>query len=301
MPKLVVIDGNAIMHRGYHALPSLTTRKGEPINAVYGLISMLLRVIQDLKPTHVIVAFDRKEPTFRKKEFKDYQAHRPPMEKNLASQFEKAKLTLDAFNIPSYDKAGYEADDVIGTLASQQTKFPGEVVIVTGDRDILQLVDDDKKVNVYLPIKGLSDAKLMKTEDVIQKLGVKPTQIVDYKALVGDQSDNYPGVSGIGPKTAIKLLEKYEDLDNIYKHLEEIEKTTRQKLATGKKSAYLSQKLAKIITNLELKVDFEKAKKWQLDSQKVLNLFSEFGFKTLTRRVKEVGNTIVSENQGNLF
>lgn len=301
MSKLILVDGNAILHRAYHALPPLTTRAGEPINAVYGLISMLLRVIQDLKPTHLAVAFDRKEQTFRQKEFAGYQAQRPPMEEDLSSQFGKAKSVLDAFNIPVFEKAGFEADDVIGTLASQEVKTPNEVVIVTGDRDILQLVDDDKNIKVYLPIKGLSDAKLMGSADVIEKLGVKPSQIVDYKALVGDPSDNYPGVAGIGPKTAIRLLEKYGRLEEIYKHLMKIEESTRKKLETGRRSAYQSQRLAKIVTDVDLDIDFDQAAKWKIDGTKVLDLFEEFGFKTLTRRVKEVGKLIVSENQGNLF
>lgn len=296
------------MHRAYHALPPLTTKKGEPINAVYGLISMLLKVIQDLKPTHIAVAFDRKEPTFRQKEFAPYQAQRPPMEDDLSSQFGKVKSVLEAFNIPIYEMAGFEADDVIGTLTARATEVPNsksqiqnEVVIVTGDRDILQLVDDEKNIKVYLPVKGLSDAKLMVNADVIQKLGVKPGQIIDYKALVGDQSDNYPGVAGIGPKTATKLLEKYGNLDGIYGHLGEIEESVRKKLEVDRKSAYLSQKLARIVTDVEFDVDLEKAGRWQIDSQQVLSLFSDFGFKTLTKRVKDVGKMIVSENQGNLF
>ncbi|MBU0922441.1 DNA polymerase I, partial [Patescibacteria group bacterium] len=140
MSKLILIDGNAILHRAYHALPPLTTKRGEPINAVYGFISMLLRVIQDLEPTHIVVAFDRKEPTFRHKEYEHYQAQRPETDKKLISQFDKTKRVVDAFGIPFYDKAGFEADDVIGTLAKQAEKKLDEIVIVTGDKDILQLV-----------------------------------------------------------------------------------------------------------------------------------------------------------------
>src|SRR3990172_5855293 len=329
MSKLVLIDGNAILHRAYHALPPLTTTKGEPINAVYGLISMLLRVIQDLKPTHIAVAFDRKEPTFRHKEFPSYQAQRPPMDKDLSTQFEKAKEVFEAMNIPVFEKAGFEADDVIGTLSSKATEisnfqFPisnknskektkyqspvtshqsliDEIVIITGDRDILQLVDDKRKVKVYLPIRGLSDAKLMKADDVIEKLGVKPVQIPDYKALVGDQSDNYPGVSGIGPKTAINLLAKFGTLQKVYEHMDEIGDSTRKRLEDGKNDAYLSLKLATIVRDVELENNLEKSNKWQVDNQQVLDLFSRFGFKTLTNRVKEVGKTIIDENQMKLI
>ena len=319
MNKLVLIDGNAILHRAYHALPSsLTTRTGEPINAVYGFVSMLLRIIQDLKPTHIAVAFDRKEPTFRHEEFKEYQANRPETDKELTSQFEKARDTMAAFGIPFYDKAGYEADDLIGTLAalavsgkrsevSKKTKFQAlgsnklvdEVVIVTGDRDILQLVTD--KVKVYMPIRGLKDTQLMGKNEVVEKMGVKPSQIDDFKALVGDPSDNYPGVPGIGPKTAIKLIARFKSLDKIYKSLDKLPKPVAEKLKEGRESALQSQKLAEIVTDVDLKVDFGEMSKWQVDSPRVLDLFSEFGFRTLTERVKKVGKELDLEKQTSLF
>ncbi|MEK7112882.1 MAG: 5'-3' exonuclease H3TH domain-containing protein [Patescibacteria group bacterium] len=296
MSKLILIDGNAILHRAFHALPPLTTKRGEPINAVYGLISMLLRVIQDLKPTHISVCFDEKEPTFRHKEFAAYQAQRPPMANELSGQFEKARKVVEAFGIPIYSKPGYEADDVLGTLARQSKEG---VVIVTGDRDILQLVDD--KVKVYLPIVGLSSAKLMGKDEVIEKMGVAPSQIADYKALVGDPSDNYPGVAGIGPKTAISLLEKYKNLDGIYAHLKEISPSVREKIAKGKDDSKLSLRLATIVKDVPVELDIEACGKWDIDSQKVLDLFSEFGFKTLTERVKKVGKGIDFEKQMTLI
>jgi DNA polymerase-1 len=299
MTKLVLIDGNAIMHRGYHALPPLTTKRGEPINAVYGLVSMLLRVIQDLKPTHIAVAFDRKEPTFRHKEFKAYQAQRPPTEKALSGQFEKAKDVLYAIGIPVYEKAGFEADDIIGTLARESEKDLDEIVIVTGDKDILQLVTD--KTKVYLPKRGLSDAQLMGEAEVVEKLEVTPKQIVDYKALVGDPSDNYPGVRGIGPKTAVSLLSKFKSKDDIYKNLDKVGKLVQERLVKGKKDASLSYGLAKIVSNVEFEHDLDSAKAWRVDSDNVLNLFSEFGFRTLTKRVKKVGEEIEKERQGSLF
>ena len=312
MSKLVLIDGNAILHRAYHALPpTLTTRRGEPINAVYGFISMLLRIIQDLKPTHIAVAFDRKEPTFRHEEFEEYQAHRPEMDKELSTQFEKARDTVSAFRIPIYDKAGYEADDVIGTLAKQATeklknkktkkhKSPvDEVVIVTGDRDILQLVNE--KVKVYLPIRGLKEAEMMGEKQVFEKMGVTPSQIDDYKALAGDPSDNYKGVPGVGPKTAISLLGRFGTFQEVYKNLDRIEEPVAKKLREGRESAKMSKKLAEIVTNVPIKLDTEKAGQWKVDSNEVLSLFSEFGFRTLSKRVKDVGAQIASENQGDLF
>src|SRR3989344_870717 len=288
MSKLVLIDGNAILHRAYHALPPLTTKKGEPINAVYGLASMLLRVIQDLKPTHIAVCFDRKEPTFRHEALKEYQAQRPTMDKELSGQFEKAKETITVMNIPIFEKAGYEADDLLGSIAEQGQRAKDkeqridETIIVTGDRDILQLVN--AKVKVFLPVRGLSEGKLFGVEEVKEKMGVNPVQIIDYKALVGDASDNYKGVPGIGPKTAINLLKKYGTFENIYEKLDDIPTATREKLIAGKDSGELSYKLAKIVTDMPIEIDYDSMKNWRVDDNEVLNLFSEFGFKTLTKR-----------------
>ncbi len=299
MSKLVLIDGNAILHRAYHALPPLTTKSGEPINATYGFISMLLRIIQDLKPTHIAVAFDRKEPTFRKKAFKQYQAHRPEMDKDLGVQFKTTKQVIKAFGIAHYSKAGFEADDIIGTFSKKAEKKDfKQIVIVTGDKDILQLVTN--KTKVYLPIRGLSESKLMGRRDVYGKLGVYPEQIVDYKALMGDPSDNYPGVYGVGPKTAESLLGKYETFENIYKHIDEIPETTANKLIKGEKSGQISYDLAKIDIKTPVKFDANKMDKWQVDSKETIKLFEEFGFKTLTKRVEKVGKQIKKESQMSL-
>ncbi|KKQ98220.1 MAG: polymerase protein [Candidatus Woesebacteria bacterium GW2011_GWB1_39_12] len=305
MSKLVLIDGNAILHRAYHALPPLTTKRGEPINAVYGLISMLLRVIQDLKPTHIAVCFDRKEPTFRHEAFKEYQAQRPTMDKELSGQFEKAKETITVMNIPIFEKAGYEADDLLGSIAEQGQRAKDkeqridETIIVTGDRDILQLVN--AKVKVFLPVRGLSEGKLFGVEEVKEKMGVDPNQIIDYKALVGDQSDNYKGVPGIGHKTAIKLIGEYGSFEKIYKNLDSVSKQTKEKLEKGKTDGEISLKLAGIVRDVPLDADFGKMAKWCVDSHEVLDLFADFGFRTLTKRVKEVGKSIVSENQMKLI
>ncbi|MEK7061124.1 MAG: 5'-3' exonuclease H3TH domain-containing protein, partial [Patescibacteria group bacterium] len=274
--KLVLIDAFAILHRAFHAIPPLTNRKGEPTNAVYGFVSMILRVITDLEPDSLAVCFDVKVPTFRHKEFKEYQSQRPPMADELTSQIEKAKDFLKAAGIPIYLKAGYEADDLLGTIA-KKGNFDS-VVIATGDKDILQLVD--KKIKIYMPIVGLSSAKLFGEEEAKERMGVDPIQIPDYKALVGDPSDNYPGVAGIGPKTAIKLLEKYSNIDKIYAHLEDIEPNIRIKLEKGKSDVLLFHRLATIIQDVDIKIDFAEMKKWNIASPDVLKLFEEFGFKT---------------------
>jgi DNA polymerase-1 len=300
MSKLILIDSMAILHRAYHALPPLTTRAGEPINAVYGLVSMLLRIIQDLKPTHIAFAFDEKEKTFRQKEFKEYQAQREETQDELASQFQKAKDFTKALGISYYSMAGFEADDVIGTIASQRSDFD-EIVIVTGDRDILQLVDDQKNIKLYMPVKGLSDAKLFGETETIDRMGVGPKLIPDYKGLVGDPSDNYKGITGIGPKTAIDLLNSYGSFEGIYMNLENIKPVVKEKLIKDRISGEMSYHLAKIVRDVPIKIDFDNMKNWKLDSVKVLGLFEEYGFRTLTKRVKEVGKQIVDEKQGNLF
>ena len=296
MGKLVVIDGNAILHRAYHALPPLTTRRGEPINAVYGLISMLLKVIADLKPEEIAVCFDEKEPTFRHKEFKQYQAQRPQTANELSGQFEKARRVINAFGIPVYSKPGFEADDVIGTLASQSKE---DVVIVTGDRDILQLVNS--KVKVYMPVSGMSEGKLMGKDEVVEKMGVVPELIPDYKALVGDPSDNYPGVPGVGPKTAINLLNEFGSVSEVYKNLKKISPKLSEKLEQGKDSAEMSHRLATIVKDVPVKLDEEAASRWDVDNKKVLDVFADFGFKTLTERVKKVGKQMDEEKQMSLI
>lgn len=298
MTKLVLIDGNAIMHRAFHALPStITSESGDPINAVYGFTSMILKIIEDLKPTHVAVCFDRKEPTFRKKEFKEYQAHRPEMDVGLSSQFPKAKEVVESMRIPVYEKAGFEADDVIGTVA-KRTRVK-EVNIVTGDKDILQLVDD--KIKVYLPVKGLSNAELLDEEGVEEKMGVRADQIIDYKGLVGDPSDNYKGVPGIGPKTAEKLLKEHDSFKLIYKNIKKIDKRIANKLKTHKKSAEMSYKLAKIITNVKIEYDIDDMNDWTVYDTNVEEVFDKFRFRTIKKRAQILSEKLSKESQGILF
>lgn len=317
MSKLVLIDSMAILHRAYHALPPFTTKKGEPIGAVYGLLSMFLKIIQDLKPTHIALCFDQKEKTFRQEMFADYQIQRPEVINELSSQFVKARELAEVVGLPSYSKAGYEADDVIGTIASQvvgsqksEVRGPksdirnpiSEVTIVTGDRDILQLVDDKKNIKLYMPITGLSNAKLFGEQETLERMGVSPKLIPDFKGLVGDASDNYKGIAGVGPKTAINLLNEFGGFESIYKNLDKIPDKVRSKLEAGRESGEMSYKLAKIVKDVPVDFDLDDMNKWKIDSDKVLDtLQNEYGFKTLTKRVKEVGKEISSENQGSLF
>lgn len=280
--RLVLIDGNAVLHRAYHALPPLTTPDGTMVNAVYGFISMLIKLFNELKPTHMAVAFDRPEPTFRKSLFKDYQAKRPEMEEGLSSQIPKAQDVVRAFGIPIYDAAGFEADDVIGTLC-QNTK--DDVVIVTGDRDILQLVDE--RVKVFMPTKGLSEGKLYGEKEVEEKMGVRPKQIPDLKALMGDASDNYPGVAGIGPKTAVKLLAEYGS----------IEKLLEAKKINDAQAARLSLQLATIRSDAPVAAG-DLAPVATLDTPEARAKLEELHFPSLMKRLAGAGDRKAGRQKG---
>ena len=302
--KLVIFDGNAIMYRAFFAIPPLTSKDGVQINALYGLVSMLINIVENLKPTHIIFAFDEKEKTFRNELLPTYQSQRPETPSELIPQFTMAREFLTSVNIPIYSKSGYEADDVIGTIASQykvQSNKYNELIIVTGDRDILQLVDDEKNIKLFMPIGGLSNGKYFSEKETIERMGVTPKQIPDFKALVGDPSDNYFGIAGIGPKTAIDLLSKYKTLSGIYEHINDMSGKIKEKLVEGEESAKLSFKLATIVRDVPIECDIESSKDWDLISENVLKLFENYGFKTLTARLKKLGAEIEKERQGSLF
>jgi DNA polymerase-1 len=271
MNRLVLIDGNAILHRAYHALPPLTAPDGSVVNAVYGFGTMLLRLITDLAPTHVAVAFDRPKPTFRKKMFRGYQAKRPKMDEELVDQIPKVHDLIASFGIPIFEVDGFEADDVIGTLAKQSKD---QVIIVTGDRDLLQLVKDER-ILVYMPTKGLSQAKLYGEKEVSERMGVAPEKIPDFKALAGDPSDNYPGVPGIGPKTAVALLAKYKTLEGILK--------TKELSISEKKSARLGHDLATIRTNVPLEGAMKPL--GSLNRPEAIAELTTLGFRSLLKRI----------------
>ncbi len=283
MNRLVLIDGNAVLHRAYHAIPPLTAPDGSVVNAVYGFASMLVRLVHDLKPTHIAVAFDRPKPTFRKKLFEGYQAKRPKMDDALSDQIPKVHDLITAFGIPIFEKDGFEADDVLGTLAK---KARDQVIIVTGDRDILQLVKDDK-VFVYMPTKGLSEAKLYDEKAVVERMGVAPNKIPDFKALAGDPSDNYPGVPGIGPKTAVALLTKYKSLEKIL--------ATKELSSTEKESARMSYDLATIRTNVPLEGSL--APTGSLNTPEAIEELSRYGFRSLIKRITGEVKQEVSKKQ----
>jgi len=284
MNHLVIVDGHAIAHRAYHSIPPLS-HQGEPVNAIYGFYSMLLSAIDTLKPDHLIVCLDSPGPTFRQSEFIAYRAKRKPADHDLITQLPKLPITLDTAHIPNLAMGGYEADDLIATIVKSNRDKVDDITIITGDKDLMQLVDS--KVQLFMPIQGLSVTKIIKPDDVREKLGVSPAQVIDLKALMGDMSDCYPGVPGIGPKVATDLLSQFGTLDNIYKNLDKIKPAIVEKLSTHKESAYLSQKLATLIDNIPLNYDFDTA---DFNNDKIMglsNLFKQYNFKSLYSRLNK--------------
>jgi DNA polymerase-1 len=289
-PILTLIDGHALAYRTYFAMnatggDTMRTSAGEPTAAIFGFVSVLMRLLEKERPEYLAVAFDTGK-TFRNDMFPAYKATRAKMPDELREQIERIRQIVDAFDIPRLEKEGVEADDVLGSLAVQAVEKGFGVKIYTGDRDLLQLVND--RVVVNLPGRSMADARDYQIADVINKMGVRPDQVVDLKALMGDSSDNIPGVPGVGEKTAINLLTQYETLDAIYEHIEEIAPRFRTKLETGKELAYMSQDLARIRTDVDILLDLEKASNAHLEFGAVEKIFQELEFRTLVGRLRDL-------------
>ncbi|OGO26034.1 MAG: DNA polymerase I [Chloroflexi bacterium RBG_16_52_11] len=287
-PTIYLIDGHALAYRTYFALmrstsSGFTTSKGEPTAGVFGFTSVLLRILEQEKPEYLAVAFDTGK-TFRDELYPEYKGTRAKMPDDLRPQIERIRQLVDALSIPRLEVEGYEADDVLGSVAHHLVEQGLGVKIITGDRDLLQLVDE--RIIVNLPGKSLSEARDYLPADVIEYLGVRPDQVVDYKALVGDKSDNIPGVTGIGEKTAITLLQTYNTLEGIYAHLDELSTGVRSKLEAGREQATLSRKLAQIVTDLPMKIDLEKARPQHFEPAAVEAIFRELEFRTLMTRLQ---------------
>jgi DNA polymerase-1 len=288
MPQIIyLLDGHALAYRAYFALTrgsstAFTTHSGEPTAGVFGFTSILLKLLEQDHPDYLAVTFDTGK-TFRDDLFPDYKGTREKMPEDLRPQMDRIRQIVDSFNIPRLELEGYEADDVLGSLARKLAADGYGVKIITGDRDLLQLVTD--RILVNLPGRTISEAKDYFPKDVVELFGVKPDQVVDFKALVGDKSDNIPGVAGVGEKTASALLSTYSTLDSIYAHLDEISESTRKKLLANKENAYLSQKLATIITNLNVKLDLDMARTEHFDPARVEALFRELEFRSLMGRL----------------
>ncbi|QQS61801.1 MAG: DNA polymerase I [Candidatus Moraniibacteriota bacterium] len=282
---LLLLDGNAIIHRAFHALPPLTTKDGRIVNAVYGFSMTLLSVIEKFQPTHVVASFDLSGPTFRHEAYEGYKAKRVKAPDELYAQIPLVKEVVRAFDIPIYEKKGFEADDMIGSIAKLASKKGFRVIIVTGDNDALQLVDSN--IKVFTMRRGIKDTVLFDSEKVIEKYGFSPEKIPDYKGLAGDSSDNIPGVSGIGPKTASDLLVRYGTLENIYEHLNEISLTTRERLSRDKDIAFQSKDLGTIRIDSVESVDWDSCKFSfsQIVQEKIRSHFIHFGFFSLIKRL----------------
>jgi DNA polymerase-1 len=262
--KLVLVDGHSLAYRAFHALPEdMRTSRGELTNAVFGFSSMLLNVLRDEGPTHVAVTFD-KGASFRDEIYPEYKAHREKMPDEMACQMDRIRQVVEAMGIPIYEQEGYEADDLLGTLATQAEEKGVDTLIVTGDADLLQLVDAHTRV--LTSRRRFSDTVVYDEQGVREKYGLDPEQLVEYKALVGDKSDNIPGVSGVGEKTATSLLQQYKALEEIYKHLDGVQSRFRTKLEEGEESAYLSRRLATIIRDAPVQIDLDACRVQRPDS-----------------------------------
>jgi DNA polymerase-1 len=283
MKQLLLIDANSIIHRSFHALPPFTGPTGEPTGALYGIASILLKLWREEKPAYAAALFDRPEPTFRKKEYPEYKAQRPPAPDELIAQIIEAHHLFEAFGIKTFEKPGFEADDLIATLAEQ---FKGEpdvqVVILTGDRDTLQLIEGDKVV-VRTFNKGVSDTTIYDEKAVIEKYGFTPSLMVDYKALVGDSSDNIKGVQGVGPKTATELVQKFGSVENIWKAVPNDPKLTAR-LGGREEEAKFSKRLVVLERHVPLSLSAISELATLDTSTAIEAYFQKEGFVTLLKR-----------------
>ncbi len=285
--KLLIIDAHALIHRAYHALPPLTTSKGEPINAVYGYLLILMSALKNQKPTYVAVTFDSKGKTFRHKRYKKYKANRQPAPDDLVSQFPLVHKVTKAFGFPTYAVPGFEADDLIGTICEQLEKNDNlETIIVTGDHDLLQLVDNNTKVMKLQ--KGVKNTLIFDEKMVKEKTGLSPIQIIDYKGLRGDASDNIPGVAGIGDKGATTLLQKYGTIENIFNNVDKITGRNRKPLEGSEKDALLSKELATIVKNAPITFNLEETRVGTYNQPLIKKLFKQYEFKTLLTQLNEL-------------
>lgn len=284
--KVILIDGNSLLYRAFFALPHFSTLENQPTNAVYGLTMMLLRLLEEEKPDIILVAFDSREKTFRHEEFTEYKAHRKPTPDELAAQIPIAREVIDALSIPVLEVAGVEADDVVGTVARKAESEDYDVLIVTGDLDALQLVN--QKVRVMVNVKGVTETIVYDEDAVEYRYGLKPWQLPDYKALKGDPSDNIPGVPSIGDKTASKLVSEYGSLENILSHVGEVEPAKlRNNLLEFAEQAKLSKRLATIVTDVPVDIELEKCKYRRPDYKRLRELFKQLEFRSLLKRLPD--------------
>ncbi len=285
MKTLVLIDGNALMYRAYYALPPFKTKQGKLVNAVYGFTSILFRIIQDLNPDYLVTTFDLEGPTFRNLEYKDYKAKRVKPPQEFYDQITLIREIVKAMEIPIYEKKGFEADDVIGTIVEKLKKQKIKKIIITGDLDTLQLVD--KQTEIHTLKKGIKDTAIYDIKAIKERYGLTPEQIIDFKGLRGDPSDNIPGVTGIGEKTAIQLVKQFGSLKKIYQNINSggIKPPLQARLLEYKEDAFFSQYLTTIKRDVPINFKLTESQWGGLNKKKVTKLLEELGFKSLIKRL----------------
>lgn len=287
MKKLLLIDSHALIHRFFHAMPPLTAGDNMPIGAIYGLCKLLLKIIKEEEPEYVAACFDRPEPTFRKKEYEAYKANRAEVSSDLIPQLIEARNTFEAFGVKIFELAGFEADDIIATLAE---KYKGEkglqIVILSGDRDLLQLVEGERVVADMLK-SGAGEVERYNEEKVKEKYELRPDQITDLKGLMGDASDNIPGVPGVGQKTATPLLKEFETVEGVYENLVIISEKHAKRLEGFEEQALMSKRLATVDRNAPIELNgLEGIKPGKLDEKKLDAYFKKFGFVSLAEQAE---------------
>lgn len=289
--RLILIDGHAMIHRAYHAVPeTLATKKGEVVNAIFGFTSLLIKALNEIKPDYIAVTFDRQVPTFRHQQFASYKAHRPTLPDNMRPQFGRIREVVMAFGIPIYEKDGFEADDVLGTLACQATQLGVDTIILTGDMDTLQLVNEH--VKVMAAKKGITEVTEYGVDEVQQRFGVPPKHIPDYKGLVGDTSDNIPGVKGVGEKTAKKLLAEFGgDIESIFAHLDTLAPKEQRLLRGKEEEARQSKYLATIVCEVPVNLDLAACRVGQIQQERIIELFRELEFRSLVDKIPGMSST----------
>jgi DNA polymerase I len=309
--KVVLIDGNSIAYRAFFALPLLSNEKGVHTNAIYGFTMMLMKILEDEKPSHILVAFDAGKTTFRHKTFGEYKGGRQKTPPELSEQFPFLRELLDAYKIKRYELENYEADDIIGTLSAKAAKEGYTVKVISGDKDLTQLASD--KITVDITKKGITDVDSYTPEFVQEKYGISPEQIIDMKGLMGDSSDNIPGVPGVGEKTALKLLKEFGTLENLLESIDQVSgDKLKEKLSDNKKQALMSKELATIIQEAPIEVNLDTIKYDGYEPSKLIAIFKELGFNSLldklgvseeedTTSLEEVEYKIVSEVTEDIF
>jgi DNA polymerase I len=284
--RLIIIDCNSIIHRAFHALPPLKNKKGEVVNALYGFLLVFFKILKEFNPDFVAACFDAPGPTFRHKEFKEYKAKRPKAPQELYDQMPKVKKALKSFNVSVFEKEGFEADDLIGTIArSFKKEDSSEVIILSGDADLFQLLK--KGIKLYFLKRGVKNTVLYNVEKFKEDYSFSPDQMIEYKALRGDASDNIPGAPGIGEKTALEILKEFESIDNLFKNLEKknnLKERIKKILKENKEKVFFSRHLAQIKSDVPIKIKVEDIK-FNLKEEKAESYLREMGFHSLANRI----------------